>query len=100
MNFVRMKIKLLLPLLFTLLIVLGAIQGDLAIYSMNVMEDEGAGLSSRLNRTLMIADMERNFADVRRFYAVLLGARGPDEVARAVEPLKHVAFIQPHILRL
>ncbi|XUY26018.1 methyl-accepting chemotaxis protein [Agrobacterium sp. rho-8.1] len=90
MNFLSIKIKLMLPMLFAFLIALGAVQGGLAIHSMTVMESDGAGLAKRLEKTLLIGDMERSFSDVRRLYAVLLGARSPDDVARAVEPLKAV----------
>ncbi len=75
-----MKIKVLLPVLFCVLIVVGAIQGGLAIYSMRVMEREGSGLANRMERTLLISDMDRSFGDVRRQYALLLSAHTPEEV--------------------
>jgi len=88
MRLFRTKIKLLLPALFTLLIVLGAIQGGLAIYSMSIMKEEGTQLANRLERTLLIGDMDRSFGDVRREYVVLLSAKTPDDVQKASVPLQ------------
>gem|GEM_PF-5618532 len=88
MRIFSMKVKTLLPVLFSLLIVLGAILGGMAIYSMSVMEKEGAGLANRLERTLLISDMDHSFGDVRRQYALLLSARTPEDVQKVSASLQ------------
>lgn len=83
MRLTGMKIRVLLPIIFTLMVVMGAIQGGLAIYSMSVIDKEGEGLAKRLERTLLIGDMERSFGDIRREYALALSATSPEDLQKA-----------------
>ncbi len=71
----KLKIKVVLPLLFAVVLAFGIGQGILAIYFIeNVKEQVDVIGRERLPRTLAVARMNSTFAEVRRDYAMLLNA--------------------------
>jgi methyl-accepting chemotaxis protein len=71
----NLKIKVVLPLLFAVVLTFGIGQGILAInFIGNVKEQVDVIGRERLPRTLAVARMNATFAEVRRDYAMLLNA--------------------------
>ncbi|MDR7029697.1 HAMP domain-containing methyl-accepting chemotaxis protein [Rhizobium rosettiformans] len=71
----NLKIKVVLPLLFAVVLTFGIGQGILAInFIGNVKEQVDVIGRERLPRTLAVARMNSTFAEVRRDYAMLLNA--------------------------
>ena len=77
----NLKIKVVLPLLFAVVLAFGIGQGILAIYFIeNVKEQVDVIGRERLPRTLAVAQMNATFAEVRRDYAMLLNAEPGQEL--------------------
>ena len=71
----NLKIKVVLPLLFAVVLTFGIGQGILAInFIGNVKEQVDVIGRERLPRTIGITQMNATFADVRRNYALILSA--------------------------
>ena len=80
----NLKIKVVLPLLFAVVLAFGIGQGILAIYFIeNVKEQVDVIGRERLPRTLAVARMNATFAEVRRDYAMLLNAEPGQELEAA-----------------
>ncbi|MGQ2968036.1 MAG: HAMP domain-containing methyl-accepting chemotaxis protein [Allorhizobium sp.] len=76
----NLKIKVVLPLLFAVVLAFGIGQGILAVtFIENVKEQVDIIGRERLPRTLAVARMNATFAEVRRDYSMLLSAT-PDEL--------------------
>jgi methyl-accepting chemotaxis protein len=76
----NLKIKVVLPLLFAVVLAFGIGQGILAVnFIGNVKQQVDIIGRERLPRTLAVARMNATFAEVRRDYAMLLNAE-PDEL--------------------
>ncbi|MFN3320483.1 MAG: methyl-accepting chemotaxis protein [Allorhizobium sp.] len=76
----NLKIKVVLPLLFAVVLAFGIGQGILAVtFIENVKEQVDIIGRERLPRTLAVARMNATFAEVRRDYSMLLSA-APDEL--------------------
>ena len=85
----NIKIKIMLPLLFAVVVLLGFGQGVMAVKFITDIKTQVDIIGrERLPRTLAIAEMDARFAEVRRNYAVMLSSVGAKEVARVGEILK------------
>ena len=79
-----MKIKILLPLLFGITVILGLVQGGVAMSSLTQMKSHINEIANeRLPKTVMLGDMRLAVAEVRRAYAVLVASYSPDEIEHA-----------------
>ncbi len=83
----NLKIKLLLPLLFGLMVVVSLGQGAIAVRSVSDMSDQMTSLGGRLDRSLMIADIDSMLGDVRRLNLMILTASNAQEKKEMVEHL-------------
>ena len=85
----NIKIKIMLPLLFAVVVLLGFGQGVMAVKFITDIKAQVDIIGrERLPRTLAIAEMDARFAEVRRNYAVMLSSVGAKEVARVGDILK------------
>ena len=85
----NIKIKIMLPLLFAVVVLLGFGQGVMAFKFISDIKAQVDVIGrERLPRTLGIAEMDARFAEVRRNYAVMLSSVGAKEVARVGDVLK------------
>ena len=87
----NMKIRVLLPLLFSLLVVFGVGQGVLALFAINTIDTQVGNISKRLDRTVQIGEMEGSFSDVRRQFTLILAAQTPEEARPLVQAAKDAA---------
>ncbi|NML72967.1 HAMP domain-containing protein [Rhizobium sp. S-51] len=84
----NIKIKVMLPLLFAVVVTLGIVQGVMAIkFISDVKQQVDVIGHERMPRTLAVAKMNAQFAEVRRNYAIILSAADADELARLTEGL-------------
>ena len=85
----NIKIKIMLPLLFAVVVLLGFGQGLMAVKFITDIKAQVDIIGrERLPRTLAIAEMDAGFAEVRRNYAVMLSSVGAKEVARVSDILR------------
>ncbi len=79
-----LKIKFLLPALFSAVILIAIVQGILALSSLGALKGQINVIGSeRLPRTLMIAKIDQSTNDVRRGYSDLLLADTPEQLEQA-----------------
>ncbi|MFN3503003.1 MAG: methyl-accepting chemotaxis protein, partial [Allorhizobium sp.] len=70
----NLKIKLLLPLLFGLMVIVSLGQGAIAVRSVTDMSGQMEALGGRLDRSMMIAEIDSVLGDVRRLNLMILTA--------------------------
>lgn len=70
----NIKIKILLPLLFGLMVMVSLGQGAIAVRSVSDMGTQMDALSGRLDRSLMIADIDSILSEVRRLNLMVMTA--------------------------
>ncbi|WP_093000797.1 methyl-accepting chemotaxis protein [Rhizobium sp. NFR07] len=73
------KIKLLLPALFGVMVLILIVQGALGIRSVAQMDAQTDQISRRIDRALMVADMDGVLSDIRRLYLMTLTASNAEE---------------------
>ncbi|WP_376775987.1 HAMP domain-containing methyl-accepting chemotaxis protein [Rhizobium populisoli] len=79
-----LKIKFLLPTLFSVVILIAVVQGILALTSLGALKGQVNVIGSeRLPRTLLIARIDQSMSDVRRGYSDLLLADTPEQLDQA-----------------
>jgi len=84
----NIKIKVMLPLLFAVIVLLGIIQGAMAVKFIEDVKGEVEVIGrERMPRTLAVAKMNAQFAEVRRNYAIILSADDAAELAKQTESL-------------
>jgi methyl-accepting chemotaxis protein len=69
-----MKIKFLLPVLFALIVFMLILQGAAGMRSVYQLDDQINSISRRMDRSLMIANMDRIMSNIRRLYLMTLSA--------------------------
>ncbi|EKF60050.1 methyl-accepting chemotaxis protein [Agrobacterium albertimagni AOL15] len=84
----NLKIKLLLPLLFGLMVIVSLGQGAIAVRSVTDMSGQMEALGGRLDRSMMIAEIDSVLADVRRLNLMILTAATSAEKKTLVEDLE------------
>ncbi|MDH4411969.1 MAG: methyl-accepting chemotaxis protein, partial [Rhizobium sp.] len=83
----NLKIKFLLPCLFGLMVVVSLCQGAIAIRSATDMNEQMEALGTRLERSLMVADIDTLFSDVRRLNLMILTASTANDKKLLVQDL-------------
>ena len=84
-----LKIKIVLPLLFAVVLAFGIGQGILAVnFIQSVREQVDVIGRERMPRTLAVARMNATFAEVRRDYAMLLNAEAGQELDTVIAATK------------
>ncbi|MFN3834114.1 MAG: methyl-accepting chemotaxis protein, partial [Allorhizobium sp.] len=83
----NLKIKLLLPLLFGLMVIVSLGQGAIAVRSVSDMSGQMEALGGRLDRSMMIAEIDSVLGDVRRLNLMILTAATSAEKKTLVEDL-------------
>lgn len=84
----NLKIKLLLPLLFALMVIVSLGQGAIAVRSVSDMSDRVAALGGRLDRSLMISEIDSTLSEVRRLNLMVLTAGTSAEKKALVDNLQ------------
>ncbi|HEX2147119.1 MAG TPA: MCP four helix bundle domain-containing protein, partial [Pseudorhizobium sp.] len=82
------KIKFLLPALFAMAVLVAILQGALGMRSVLELETQAGNIAGRLERSTMIADMDRQFSNVRRLYLMALSASSVAEKKQSLEQLQ------------
>ena len=83
----NLKIKLLLPLLFGLMVIVSLGQGAIAVRSVSDMSGQMEALGGRLERSIMIADIESVLGEVRRLNLMILTAATSAEKKALIDTL-------------
>lgn len=83
----NLKIKLLLPLLFGLMVIVSLGQGAIAVRSVTDMSGQMEALGGRLDRSMMIAEIDSVLGDVRRLNLMILTAATSADKKTLVEDL-------------
>ncbi|QEE44473.1 HAMP domain-containing protein [Rhizobium sp. WL3] len=81
----NLKIKILLPMLFGLMVVVLLSQGAIALRSVSAMSGQIDAFGERLDRSLMIADLDGQVGEVRRLNLMILSAGTSAEKKTLVE---------------
>jgi methyl-accepting chemotaxis protein len=76
----KLKIKLLLPALFGCVVVLGLIQGGIALKSLMGLEWQAKQMERYMMGAIAISALDKSLADLGRYHASLLTAADADEV--------------------
>jgi methyl-accepting chemotaxis protein len=83
----NLKIKLLLPLLFGLMVIVSLGQGAIAVRSVTDMDGQMEALGGRLDRSIMIADIDSVLGEVRRLNLMILTAATSAEKKALIDTL-------------
>jgi methyl-accepting chemotaxis protein len=82
------KIKVLLPALFGLTVFILIVQGVMGMRSVAQIDAQADTIGRRMERALLIADMDRLLSDVRRLYLMALSASNAAEKKQIIEQLQ------------
>jgi methyl-accepting chemotaxis protein len=82
------KIKFLLPALFGITVLILIVQGALGMRSVSQIETQADTIGRRMERALLIANMDRVLSDVRRLYLMTLAAPNAAEKKQMIEQLQ------------
>ena len=74
-----LKIKILLPTLFAFIVIILIAQGAAGMRSVWQLNSQAESISVRMDKSLMIAEMERRMSDVRRLYLAVFAAVSDEE---------------------
>jgi len=83
----NLKIKLLLPILFGLMVIVSLGQGAIAVHSVSDMDGQMEALGGRLDRSIMIADIDSVLGEVRRLNLMILTAATSAEKKALIDTL-------------
>ncbi len=83
----NLKIKLLLPVLFGLMVIVSLGQGAIAVHSVSDMDGQMEALGGRLDRSIMIADIDSVLGEVRRLNLMILTAATSAEKKALIDTL-------------
>ncbi|WP_394353615.1 MULTISPECIES: methyl-accepting chemotaxis protein [Rhizobiaceae] len=82
------KIKFLLPALFGITVLILIVQGALGMRSVAQIETQADTIGRRMERALLIANMDRVLSDVRQLYLMTLAAPNAAEKKQMIERLQ------------
>ncbi len=77
----NLKIRTLIPALFGGVVVLGVIQGGLALNSISNLETQSQLMVRHMTGNAFLAALDKSFGDQRRNVTAMLSATGPQEIA-------------------
>ncbi|WP_018897369.1 HAMP domain-containing methyl-accepting chemotaxis protein [Rhizobium sp. 2MFCol3.1] len=83
-----LKIKILLPALFAFIVIILVVQGAAGMRSVWQLNSQAESISLRMDKSLMIAEMERRMSDVRRLYLALSAALSVEEQTALLAQIK------------
>ncbi len=83
-----LKIKILLPALFAFIVVILIAQGAAGMRSVWQLNSQAESISLRMDKSLMIAEMERRMSDVRRLYLAVFAAISDEEQKALLAQIK------------
>ncbi len=83
-----LKIKILLPVLFAFIVIILIAQGAAGMRSVWQLNSQAESISLRMDKSLMIAEMERRVSDVRRLYLAVLAAVTDEEQKTLLAQIK------------
>jgi methyl-accepting chemotaxis protein len=83
-----LKIKILLPVLFAFIVIILIAQGAAGMRSVWQLNSQAESISLRMDKSLMIAEMERRVSDVRRLYLAVLAAVSEEEQKTLLAQIK------------
>jgi methyl-accepting chemotaxis protein len=83
-----LKIKILLPVLFAFIVIILIAQGAAGMRSVWQLNSQAESISLRMDKSLMIAEMERRVSDVRRLYLAVLAAVSDEEQKTLLAQIK------------
>ncbi|MDH4438759.1 MAG: MCP four helix bundle domain-containing protein, partial [Rhizobium sp.] len=83
----NLKIRILLPLLFGLMVIVSLVQGGIAIRQVDAVSTHMEALGSRMERSIQIADIEAQLGEVRRLNLMILNASNAGEKRKLVDAL-------------
>ncbi|WP_112941076.1 MULTISPECIES: methyl-accepting chemotaxis protein [unclassified Rhizobium] len=83
-----LKIKILLPALFAFIVFILIAQGAAGMRSVWQLNSQAESISLRMDKSLMIAEMERRVSDVRRLYLAVLAAVSEEEQKTLLAQIK------------
>lgn len=84
----KLKIKVLLPALFGMLVTVSIFQGVIAVRSIDGVSDRMQQMNGINDRSLMIAEVDSRLGDVRRLYLMTLNASNANDKKALVADLK------------
>ncbi|RWX78642.1 methyl-accepting chemotaxis protein [Neorhizobium lilium] len=82
------KIKFLLPALFAMIVFMLIFQGAAGMRSVYQLEDQISSISRRMDRSLMIANMDRVMSDLRRLYLMTLATSTASDQAQWLDQIQ------------
>ncbi len=82
------KIKLLLPLLFAMIVLMLVLQGAAGLRSVGQLEGQITSINRRMDRSLMIANMDRLMSDIRRLYLMTLAASTAEDQSQSLDQIQ------------
>lgn len=82
------KIKFLLPALFGITVLILIVQGALGMRSVAQIEGQAETIGRRLERSLLIADMDRKQSDAHRLYLMTMTAANAAEKKQLIEQVQ------------
>ncbi|KPF45600.1 methyl-accepting chemotaxis protein [Rhizobium sp. AAP43] len=84
----KLKISLLLPMLFALLVGVSILQGVMAVQSIDQVNGQMSRLNALSGRSLSVADVDSKLSEVRRLYLMILNASNANDKKALVESLQ------------
>ncbi len=82
------KIKLLLPALFAMIVLMLVLQGAAGMRSVYQLEDQIGSISRRMDRSLMIANMDRLMSEIRRLYLMTLASSTASDQTQWIDQIQ------------
>ncbi len=82
------KIKFLLPALFGITVLILIVQGALGMRSVSQIEGQADTIGRRMERSLLIADMDRKQSDAHRLYLMTMTAANAAEKKQLIEQVQ------------
>jgi methyl-accepting chemotaxis protein len=83
-----LKIKVLIPTLFVFIVIILIAQGAAGMRSVWQLNGQANSISVRMDKSLMIAEMERRMSDVRRLYLATFAATSDEEQKNLLAQIK------------
>jgi len=82
------KIKVLIPALFAMIVLMLVLQGAAGMRSVYQLEDQIGSISRRMERSLMIANMDRLMSEIRRLYLMTLASSTASDQAQWIDQIQ------------
>ncbi|MGV8938904.1 MAG: methyl-accepting chemotaxis protein [Allorhizobium sp.] len=99
-GFATVKIKLLLPVLFALLVAITAVQGVISLKFIGDLKQHVDTIGrERMPRMVMIGQIDAAIIDVRRTYSDLLRAQGKDAIKNGLKTLEASVFARNELMK-